>query len=402
MKLIKKIRAKWHNDIVEKQNDISAGISCLYVKANDTHTKLDNANAGIGSLNAKVDEVSAGIGGLYLKMDECIKLNLKLVSPPPPPDDFVFVSWGVICWNDDFKKYFLQNNMPEKIAKLKSNLDETSKKNIDIYLHRMLYLPDYGLKNAYKLSKAYLDSLQTEEEKVLQKEFDGKKTKYRSGFSSLSDNEINSDTFFFHHGLRFAANKVKEYIKNKDFIDGGAWIGDGVFILDKYYNPQKIYAFEVSPKNCELFHSTMKNNGITDNKYHLVPMGLSDNKECIKINDMGGQGVSAFRKGDTETNFTDLDSYVMDNNLNVGFIKTDLEGYGLKGLRGMTKTIKTYRPVLSLAIYHTTEEFFEMKPLLEDITKDINYKITLKKFDVLYDSTAEIALFAYPAELDEN
>ena len=374
---LKKFRARWHNDIEEKQNNLSAGIGGLYVKADDTHNE---------------------IGSLHAKVDECISYIQNLSHSQ---DDFVFVSWGVINWHSNFKKYFLANNMPEKIALLKNNLDKASKDNIDLYLERMLYLPDGNLKNVYKLSKIYLDSLQTTEEKILKMEYVDNWAKYRADFF-LSEDVFSADVFLFHHGLRFTPDKIKEYIKNKDFIDGGAWIGDGTLILNKYYDPKKIYAFELSLKNCELFDYIMKRNGVSGDKYSLIPMGLSEKKESILINDRGGQGVSALWIGDVEVYLTDLDSYVMEHDLNVGFIKADLEGYGLKALRGMVKTIRNQRPVLSLSIYHNPDEFFEMKPLLEEITNDINYRITLKRFDVSVDNTAEIALFAYPAELDEG
>lgn len=48
----------------------------------------------------------------------------------------------------------------------------------------------------------------------------------------------------------------------------------------------------------------------------------------------------------------------------IGFIKLDVEGYGVRALRGMEKTIQKSRPVLSLSIYHSPEELFETKKVL--------------------------------------
>lgn len=289
--------------------------------------------------------------------------------------------------------------MPEKIALLKNGLDEMSKKNIDLYLNRMLYLPDRDLRQFYKLSNEYINSLYTEEEKTFLKLREEELIQYKNNFSV---DVYAPDVFTFHHGLRFSSNKVKEYIKNKDFIDGGAWIGDSVLILTRYYNPQKVYAFELSPKNCQSFQTVMDNNNIPKDKYHLIPMGLGDKREKIYFDDVGGLGASGLWKGNAEAELTDLDSFVEEKKLNVGFIKADLEGYGLKALKGMADVIKTYRPVLSLAIYHSTKEFFEMKPLLEQIVKDKNYKITIKQFHVFIENLTEITLFAYPSELDET
>ena len=291
--------------------------------------------------------------------------------------------------------------MPEKIALLKSGLDKTSRENIDLYLNRMLYLPDRDLRHFYKLSKEYVNSLYTEEEKRFLKLREEELIQYKNNFY-LPFDAYAPDVFTFHHGLRFSSNKIKEYIKNKDFIDGGAWIGDSTLIFNRYYKPQKVYAFELSPNNLSLFQTVMDKNSISRDRYQLIPMGLGDKNEKIYFDDIGGLGVSVLYKGNVEAKIIDLDSFVDDNKLNVGIIKADLEGYGLKALKGMENTIKKYRPVLSLAIYHSTKEFFEMKPLLEQIVKNKDYKITIKQFHVFIENLTEITMFAYPSELDET
>jgi len=290
--------------------------------------------------------------------------------------------------------------MPERIANLKEDLDEKSKKNIDTYLFRMLYLPDGHLRNNYKMSTVYLDSLNTKEEKIFFKMFCDELPKYKIDYFHTID-AYNPDTYLFHHGLRFASDKIKEYIKNKDFIDGGAWIGDGVMVLTRFYNPKKVYAFELSKVNYEMSKAVMEINKIPKEKYCLIPMGLNDKKETILYRDGGTQGTSALTKGNDEANMTDIDSFVFENNINPGFIKADIEGFGLRGLKGMEKTIKQFRPVLSLAIYHNPEEFFEMKPLLDQIVKDKNYKITVDRYNVIIGELTEMVIFAYPAELGE-
>lgn len=340
---------------------------------------------------------------IYARINECIALysESNCTFPVQHLDEFVHIPNGVVNLEGNFKGFFLINNMPEKIALLKSGLDETSKKNIDLYLNRMLYLPDRDLSHFYKLSKKYIDSLYTEEERKFKKLREEELIQYKNNFHLPLD-VYAPDVFTFHHGVRFSPNKVKEYIKNKDFIDGGAWIGDSALIFTHYYNPQKIYAFELSPNNLQLFQTVMDKNNIPKDKYQLIPMGLGDKKEEIFFDDIGGLGVSALWKGNTKAELTDLDSFVEESNLNVGFIKADLEGYGLKALKGMANTIRTHRPVLSLAIYHSTKEFFEMKPLLEQIVKDENYIITIRQFHVFIENLTEITLFAYPSELDKT
>lgn len=73
-----------------------------------------------------------------------------------------------------------------------------------------------------------------------------------------------------------------------------------------------------------------------------------------------------------------------------------------EALCGMQETIKKDRPVLSLAIYHNPQEFFECKPLLEKYTENLNYKITINCHHPFYDCNNGVILFAYPQELGDD
>ena len=60
-------------------------------------------------------------------------------------------------------------------------------------------------------------------------------------------------------------------------------------------------------------------------------------------------------------------------------IKLDVEGFGLKALKGAEKTIQTFKPVLLVSIYHNGEEFFDIKCYIEDLKLD--YTIIIRKLD---------------------
>lgn len=307
---------------------------------------------------------------------------------------------GISSQIESFKEYFLKNNMPEKIERLKRNLDEQSLDCLDNLLKKILHLPDRTYRNLYRTNLSELAKyFETPEEKMGIEVCHNNIQKWKEQFP-LCEDTYDEEVLYKHHGLKEANSKLLEYIKDKDFIDGGAYIGDSALVLFQY-SPNKIYSFEMSPNNCKKFSKTMEINNISDDSYELVPYGISD-RECeFFIDDSGLNNTSLNNTGNTLVRVTDLDSYVFANNLNVGFIKTDLEGFGLKALNGMEKTIQNYRPVLSMAIYHSPEEFFEVKPRLEEITKDLNYKICIEKHFPVFHLISGTVLFAYPRELDE-
>lgn len=70
-----------------------------------------------------------------------------------------------------------------------------------------------------------------------------------------------------------------------------------------------------------------------------------------------------------------IDEYVEKNNLSVGLIKMDIEGYELKALEGAKKTIKKFKPILLIGIYHNPEELFNTKQYIQDILPNYEFKI---------------------------
>ena len=69
-------------------------------------------------------------------------------------------------------------------------------------------------------------------------------------------------------------------------------------------------------------------------------------------------------------------------------------------IKGAKNTIQKHRPVLCLAIYHSPQEFFEAKPLLEEFVENANYKLEIQSQCPFCDGISSIVIFAYPKELD--
>jgi hypothetical protein len=68
-----------------------------------------------------------------------------------------------------------------------------------------------------------------------------------------------------------------------------------------------------------------------------------------------------------------LDEFVKENNLDIGLIKLDVEGYELDVLNGAKETIKRFKPVVSIAVYHRGEDFFEIPRLVKNLVPE--YKL---------------------------
>lgn len=365
-----------------------------YLKLKLTQDSLSKSFQSLKTKYTSLLQKYENIKGKYVTLkNKCKDLqdNSYCIIPNGIPDSM-----------ESFKEYMLKNNMPEKIKNLLKGLDKNSVNVIENDLKKILHIPDRKYRELYRTNlKEYKEIFETDYERSdqaqVKEHLNAWKEKYK-----LCQDTYDIEVLLKHHGLKNANQKILNYIAGKNFIDAGAFIGDSVLVLLEY-NPNRIYSFELSKINCEKYIQTMILNNISKDKYVLINKGISDSQLTINIDDSGKNNTNIHTQGNSTVYITDIDSYVFDKthmNAPVGFIKTDLEGFGLKALKGMVKTIQTYRPVLSMAIYHSPEEFFEIKPYLEGITKDLNYKISIERHFPLFNTISGTVIFAYPAELE--
>ena len=92
-----------------------------------------------------------------------------------------------------------------------------------------------------------------------------------------------------------------------------------------------------------------------------------------------------------------IDNEVSNLNITPGFIKADIEGSEYAMLLGAKETIRKYRPIISVSIYHNYAGLF----LIPDYIKSFNYKIYFRACSIYHDHMGEMILFAYPMELGD-
>lgn len=304
-----------------------------------------------------------------------------------------------------FKQYFLEHNVPSALRILKKGLDAESLAVVDHFMFKALRLPEYPFEIAEKRFFAFSELLrkmfQSPAEKKSAECYEAELPTYLQNFRYAEFNTyFEPSVFLFHHGLRGRSKTILDYIRHKDFIDGGAWIGDSALVLSKYYEPKKVHSFEISPATCKRYSEVMQANGVENSCYAIINEGLGEKKEKCLFVDNSGEGTSllAQRDGDEkEIPVDSIDSYVAKQRLHVGFIKLDLEGFGLAGLKGARQTIISQLPVLSLSLYHTPEEFFETKPYLESLTD--TYALYVERHHIDYTNCWDTVLMAIPKTL---
>ena len=240
--------------------------------------------------------------------------------------------WGSAGITDkhsgSFKEFILRNNTANLLKDLYKGLDEESIKNIEISLHSILHVPDkkykkYSNFDAKKFEEDFLDP----EAKKSRDEFLKSIPKIKKQYKLPRNAVVVYGVFYDHHNLRFANQKIKDYIKDKIFIDAGAYIGDSVLVLLKY-QPSIIYSFDISEINFKRYNKTMELNNVPKEKYELIKLAIADKKSSYEISSYDSlQGINDKDKHkDAIVYSTDLDSFMKDKQGKVGFIKADLQG----------------------------------------------------------------------------
>ena len=194
----------------------------------------------------------------------------------------------------------------------------------------------------------------------------------------------------YHHGLTCVEPEILAYIKKSVFLDLGAFDGDSSFVFSKY-EPEKIFAFEPSLINGKLFLKNMKKSRI--NNVELIQAGVSDKFDVMRLVENGCSAHLGEKQGYPVDVIT-IDGFLKQHPCSkIRLIKADLEGMGLKMLKGAVETIKKNRPVLLIAIYHNQEEFMGVYKFLKENLQNYCFKVESLA------GLSEITLIAWPDEV---
>ena len=183
---------------------------------------------------------------------------------------------------------------------------------------------------------------------------------------------------------------LKEY-DWRDILDCGAFIGDSAVIFSDTFPKSKIYAFEPNQQNLEWLWKTISH---FDKQDIIIPtkFWVSDKTWEIKMDWFGaGSKLDINWEGEV-IKLTTIDKFVNENNLNPGIIKMDIEWAEYSAIIWAEETIKQFKPVLFISIYHNGRDFFEIKPLIE--SWDLWYKFTIHRRNHVF-PYSEIILVCY-------
>lgn len=264
----------------------------------------------------------------------------------------------------------------EKFLALTKNLDETSVQTVARALNRITKIRESNRDSLPLYSAAELKEMQeyNEMHQDIVKLADG--CYFYKGYL-LPENFFEACVFEDRCGAGYLEHPEK--LREKDIIDAGAFLGDSALVLSEMTDG-KVYAFEPSGDNYEQLLKTVELNCAD----RIVPVkkalgsekGTASLKKSVISSThtfVGNDSVPYMSEEDVEVDT--LDDYVAANNLKIGLIKIDVEGAEQLLLKGADKTIRTQKPALLISIYHHADDFYNIKPMLEQFYPWYSFKI---------------------------
>ena len=276
-----------------------------------------------------------------------------------------------------FSDAMKREDSAQRFSALISGLDNESRNTVSDIIHRMGMIAD-GNKS---LQDVYTQREQ-EEFVRMNDEFSSKIVKlndnlyYYNGYY-LPVNQFDSSVFFTRYGIDKLT--TLDSVRNKHIIDAGGYVGDTALLFSSYTD-KNIHVFEASPSNMDIIRETIRLNHLDNivpvskalgEKSGTATFSLGERNSCNSLVERPGYNYP----NHIEVPVITLDDYVRENNLEVGLIKVDIEGGEQLLLKGAVETIRTQHPILLISIYHSANDFFEIKPMIEKMCDKYTFRI---------------------------
>ena len=276
-----------------------------------------------------------------------------------------------------FSDAMSREDSAQRFNALISGLDNESKNTVSDIIHRMEVISDGD-----KALRDIFSQREQDEFVRMNDEFSSKIVKlndnlyYYNGYY-LPVNQFDSSVFFTRYGIDKLT--TLDSVRNKHIIDAGGYVGDTALLFSSYTD-KNIHVFEASPSNMDIIRETIRLNHLDNivpvskalgEKSGTATFSLGERNSCNSLVERPGYNYPDH----IEVPVVTLDDYVRENNIEVGLIKVDIEGGEQLLLRGAVETIRTQHPILLISIYHSANDFFEIKPMIEKMCDKYTFRI---------------------------
>ncbi|MEA1891300.1 MAG: FkbM family methyltransferase [Campylobacterota bacterium] len=200
--------------------------------------------------------------------------------------------------------------------------------------------------------------------------------KSRDIFTKLINFKISFDFDFMQgfsndHDGQYFDKDIIPHVQNICFVDGGGYVGDtAARVIRNYPDFKKIYLIEPIAENLRI----AKRDLAQYENIEYINLGLSSKKDRLYFNEEKSFS-SIYGRGELSVDVDSLDNIIDEK---VDFIKLDIEGAEQDAIDGMCATIKKYKPILAICIYHKAQDWYRVPQKVLAIESE--YKVYLRHY----------------------
>ena len=204
--------------------------------------------------------------------------------------------------------------------------------------------------------------------------------------------------FSNRYGLYDTPTELLQAANGKAMLDVGGYIGDTITVFRSILPTAELYSFEPDRQNFQALQDNIARMEGSE-RIHAYNCGVGATTGKLKLHH-SSFGTSAgtmlnvpLSTDDEEVDIITLDDFVAEHKLQVGLIKVDVEGFEPEVIQGALETIKSQKPILVIAVYHSAKEYYELKPFLESL--NLGYSFRLRR-SCFCNPLCELVLVALP------
>ncbi len=167
--------------------------------------------------------------------------------------------------------------------------------------------------------------------------------------------------------------QILRFDEKESFLDLGAYRGDTIQEFLSYTNGKYRHITALEPDRKTF--AKLKQYAGTMHNTQLFNMGIWDNDCDLAFDASLGRGSSVKSGGSQPLAVTKIDTLYRRRTLT--YLKADVEGAERRALLGGALTLKRDKPKINLAVYHRSEDLFELPLLLHEINPE--YRLYLRQ-----------------------
>ena len=306
------------------------------------------------------------------------KMNFSLIKSWLFDNKVFFVDDGMYNWAMKFKSHLNTPWESEFIENLVYWMDDKSKSsviNIVESMHDIIW-------NRNKIIK----SRKIDKNHNITKEIN----KYLKSNTMKFPSWYYDDTVLYHKHWINDVPWIAEYTKWKDIIDCGAFVGDSALMFDNELHINRIFCLEPDNENFKKLEDTINRN---NKSWKIIPLNIWAwlKKDSFYLQKSGAWSHLSKTEWDYKIHIDNIDNIVNKYSISPWIIKWDIEWFEYESIIGTEQTIRKFKPVLLISIYHTWKDFFEIKPLIDSRWLWYTFKIRQLKNNHPFADTILIA-----------